>query len=212
MNRYSLVIFDLDGTLIDSSEGIIHAVLDTIKLLNYEPLSAELIKSCIGPPIGDSIGSRVGYTPEEIESFYKVFRPIYKNNYLMECTVYPGITSLLGDLKNSGVTLAISTNKREDYTKILLENLGLTKYFDYIEAMDMSGKMKKTDLIKNCIVKSGCSPINTVMVGDAYNDYNAAKTCEVNFVGVRYGFGFKKSDNLDFVTVNNVEDLISKLL
>ena len=155
MSRYPLVIFDLDGTLIDSSEGIVHAVLETIEELDYEPLSEEFIESCIGPPIGDSIGSRVGYTPEQIKRFYEVFRPLYKTKYLMECTVYPGIMKLLKALRIRGIKTAIATNKREDYTKTLLDNLGLSENLDYIEAMDMEGKLKKADLIGNCISASG---------------------------------------------------------
>ena len=212
MNRYSLVIFDLDGTLIDSSEGIVHAVLDTIEELKLEPLSVEFIESCIGPPIGDSIGSRVGYTPDQIKLFYEVFRPLYKTKYLMECTVYPGIMNLLEDLKSKGIKTAIATNKREDYTKTLLDNLGLSKHLDYVEAMDMEGKLKKSDLINNCISKSGCSVKDAVMIGDADSDLNASKTCGVDFIGIRYGFGFRTIKNPEFTMVDTVEDLRTLLL
>lgn len=212
MSRHPLVIFDLDGTLIDSSEGIVHAVLETIEELDYEPLSEEFIESCIGPPIGDSIGSRVGYTPEQIKRFYEVFRPLYKTKYLMECTVYPGITELLKALRTRGIKTAIATNKREDYTKTLLDNLGLSENLDYIEAMDMEGKLKKADLIGNCISASGCSVKDAVMVGDADSDLNAAKACGVDFIGVRYGFGFRTLENPSFDMAETVEELSRMLL
>ena len=212
MSRYPLVIFDLDGTLIDSSEGIVHAVLETIEELDYEPLSEEFIESCIGPPIGDSIGSRVGYTSEQIKRFYEVFRPLYKTKYLMECTVYPGIMELLKALRTRDIKTAIATNKREDYTKSLLDNLGLSEYLDFIEAMDMEGKLKKADLIGNCITESGCSVKDAVMVGDADSDLNAAKACGVDFIGVRYGFGFRTLENPDFDMAETVEELSRMLL
>lgn len=68
--NHNLIIFDLDGTLIDSAEGICHAAMETIDVLGYEHLSEQFIKNCIGPPIADSIGSKVGYTQKQIDDFY----------------------------------------------------------------------------------------------------------------------------------------------
>ena len=209
--NHSLVIFDLDGTLIDSSEGIVHAVTATIEELGYESLSVEFIESCIGPPIGDSIGSKVGYTKEQIARFYEVFRPIYKSKYLMECTVYPGIFELLNGLRDCGVKTAIATNKREDYTKTLLDDLGLSPMFDVIEAMDMEGKLTKTDLVRDCMSKLTCSSRETVMVGDADSDLKAAEACGIDFVGVRYGFGFRDGRDIGYPMAETVSDL-EKLL
>ena len=186
--------------------------MDTIQELHLEPLSVEFIESCIGPPIGDSIGNRVGYTPEEIKRFYEVFRPLYKSKYLMECEVYPGIVDLLKDLRNKGIRTAIATNKREDYTKTLLDNLGLSQYFDYIEAMDMAGKLKKSDLIEICISKSACPKDDVVMIGDADSDLNAAKACGIDFIGVRYGFGFRTLENPDFTMAETIGEMRSLLL
>ena len=194
MNRYDAVLFDLDGTLIDSSEGILHAVKDTIRQLGYNQLPDDFIKSCIGPPIGDSIGSKVGYSRDQIDEFYKIFRPIYKDRYLNECTIYPGITSLLADLRRNGIVTAIATNKRVDYTIRLLKDIGLYPLFDSVNAMDMDAKKTKSDLINECIDGNpGIERKRFVMVGDTDNDLDAARKCHIDFIGVRYGFGFKES-------------------
>ncbi len=212
MNRYDVAIFDLDGTLIDSSVGIVHAVKDTIEQLGYDTLSDDFIKSCIGPPIGDSIGSKVGYTKEQIDDFYQIFRPIYKDKYLNECVIYPGINALLVDLREHGVITSIATNKRVDYTLKLLKDIGLFQLFDSVNAMDMDAKKKKSDLITDCINSNPEHDRNRfVMIGDTENDMNAAVECGVDVIGVRYGFGFKEPlDGIQFA--NDAKELRDLLI
>ena len=203
---YNLVIFDLDGTLIDSAEGICHAVMETIETLGYDSLSEEFIRECIGPPIADSIGSKVGYTKKQIDDFYSVFRPLYKEKYLFECSVYPGIFDLLSDLKKGGKKLAIATNKRTDYATVLLEKIGLLDYFDTVKAMDMDGRSKKKDLVKGCIDEfPGIG--DTVMIGDSMNDYESAIANNIDFIGVRYGFGLKNGNDQKMMMANTIEHL-----
>ena len=170
MYSYDTLIFDVDGTLIDSGSGILKAVKDTIDILGYEELSDEFISSCIGPPIADSIGEKVGYTPQQIKDFYGVFRPIYKDKYLYDCTIYPGIKELLSDLHSAGIGLGIATNKREDYAHILLDDIGLSVYFDDIQAMDMAGTTNKEGMIRKCMANIANGGDKVAMVGDSSND------------------------------------------
>ena len=206
------LIFDLDGTIIDSSEGIINSAIDTIEILGLRPLSREFIKGCIGPPIGQSIGQKLGFTTELINSFNDVFREIYKNNHLFECVIYDGIIELLERVKIEGYLVGIATNKREDYTKILLERLGIDHYFDVVCAMDMMGVSTKEQIVNNCISKLGVKNDEILMVGDTVNDMDAATKCHINFVGVAYGFGFKIGDTLfdcDILpTINDLNEYI----
>ena len=208
----SALIFDLDGTLIDSAPGIIKAAIDTLNELNYPQMSWDEIESCIGPPIGDSIGEKMGYTKYQIKRFYEVFRPLYKTKYLMDCTIYPGIEVLLENLKKHGYLIGVATNKREDYAKDLLDELDLTKYFDIISAMDMDGKSNKKDLIMNCINGLDARKEDTIMIGDSENDHSAAYQCGVEFIAALYGFGFKDHTPEDCKTVRNVEELKTLLL
>lgn len=191
------MIFDLDGTLIDSSEGIVHAVLEALRNLRYPILDEGLIKSLIGPPIGKEIVKELDYGDEELKEFNAEFRHLYKTKYLMEAEIYPGIEGLLSRLSDQKF-MAVATNKRIDYTLILMDGLGLSKYFDIIEGSDLEGRLEKHDLIDKCLESSGHLPSETVVVGDTAHDASAAKSCGLDFIGVTYGLGFKRPEDVPF--------------
>ncbi|MCB5280024.1 MAG: HAD-IA family hydrolase, partial [Candidatus Cloacimonetes bacterium] len=170
------MIFDLDGTLIDSSEGIVHAVSEALRNLGYPMLDEGVIKSLIGPPIGKEIVKELDYGDKELKEFNAEFRHLYKTKYLMEAEIYPGIEGLLSRLSDQKF-MAVATNKRIDYTLILMDGLGLSKYFDIIEGSDLEGRLEKHDLIDKCLESSGHLPSETVVVGDTAHDASAAKSC-----------------------------------
>ena len=196
--RYDAVIFDLDGTLIDSSEGIVHAAEETIRMLGYPEIPREELISYIGPPIGNSIIARNGFDGDELKRFNPLFRELYKNEHLMKAEIYPDIMELLEDLRDS-VFVGIATNKRIDYTLILLENLGISRLCDTIQGLDMEGTLSKKDLIEKCIKTSGIKDRRRiVVVGDTEMDARAAKECGVDFIGVTFGFGFKNNADVGY--------------
>jgi haloacid dehalogenase superfamily, subfamily IA, variant 1 with third motif having Dx(3-4)D or Dx(3-4)E len=203
---YRTVIFDLDGTLVDSSDGIIRATEEALDILKYPAMSHAEIRSYIGPPIGNSIIERNGLGADDLEEFNRVFRDIYKNKYLMNATVYPGIMELLSDLNDRFI--GIATNKRIDYTLVLLENIRISEYCDVVEGLDMKGTLKKKDLIEKCAEASGENRERIVMIGDTASDMNAAKEYGIDFIGVTYGFGFKCADDVTYGhAAENVQSL-----
>ena len=109
----------------------------------------------------------------------------------MDLEIYPGIENLLLKLKHNNIQLGVATNKRVDYATKLLQNIGLSEYFDSIQCMDMDGKLKKRDLIDACIIDLKVGPTKTVMIGDSKNDYDAAIACGTDFIGAGYGFGLQ---------------------
>ncbi|MDR0334893.1 MAG: HAD hydrolase-like protein [Methanomassiliicoccaceae archaeon] len=194
--RYDAVIFDLDGTLIDSSEGIANAAEEAMRVLNYPKMPREELISFIGPPIGNAVIARYGYDGEELKRFNSVFRGLYKDKYLMQASIYPGATELLRDLKLS-VFVGIATNKRVDYTTTLLDRLGISRLCDDIQALDMEGKLNKKDLVENSIRTSGISDRKRIVViGDTRSDESAAKECGADFIGVTYGFGLRNKADI----------------
>jgi len=211
--RYDAVIFDLDGTLIDSSEGIVHAAEETIRMLGYPEMTREELVSYIGPPIGNSIISRNGFDEDELKRFNSIFRELYKNEHLMKAVAYPGIMELLHEIGEHAF-IGIATNKRIDYTTILLDNMRISCMCDDIQGLDMEGKLKKKEIIEKCIEASGVEDRGRIVViGDTKTDEAAAEECGVGFIGVTFGFGFKKKEDVRYgYAVESVQSLREVLL
>lgn len=193
--KYKYVIFDIDGTLLDTTQGIISAIDYTIKKCNLNELEYSDKLYFIGPPIQDSFKKAYNLSSEEAMEIANVFRERYRKFELYKARVYNGIMELLQQLKENGVKIGIATYKREDYTIDILKHFGIFNYCDVIHGTDYEGKLSKYDVIKLVIKELGIENINdAVMVGDSNNDYLGAEKNGMHFVGVTYGFGFSKND------------------
>ena len=201
------VLFDLDGTLVDSSEGILNATKEALSILGVSPPSDEEIKTCIGPPIGETLQSIIGWNESQKKDFYDFFRPIYRDKYIFQCELYPGILQLLEKLKARGILVGIATNKRKDSTESLLQHLGISTFFNIVIAQDQEIIRNKADLIIDALKALHVNGKETIMIGDSIGDLSAAKESGVNFIGVRYGFGFKETVENCFELVNSVDEL-----
>ena len=184
------VIFDLDGTLLDTSEGILLSVEHTIKILGYRELTQEQKLSFIGPPVQVSLKRLYGLSDEEAQKGADIFREYYKEEALLKAEPYEGIFKLCETLKSNGVRMAVATYKREDYARKLLKAKGFDKYCDPMHGADNNNVLKKEDIILMCIDEMGSAAEECVLIGDTDNDAKGAMEAGVPFIAVTYGFGF----------------------
>lgn len=190
--RYELVIFDLDGTLLDTTEGIVEAVRHAIDKNNLPELSEDRLLEFIGPPVQESFKDKYGVDAERAQQLANDFRQYYKDETLLLAKPYGGIYETLDGLVKNGVQIAVATYKREDYAVKLLKHYGFDRYSDMLYGADNENKLTKGDIIQKCITTSGVSGLDKVlMVGDSVHDLMGARAIGVDFVGVTYGFGFK---------------------
>ncbi|TQS81451.1 MAG: hypothetical protein A3Q59_05240 [Methanomethylophilus alvi] len=190
------VIFDVDGTIFDSSDGIIHALRDALEEIGEPPVEDSAVRALIGPPIGASIARIRGYSEEKERQLTGTFRSIYGERYLNEASVYPGIVDLLKDLKAEGFRLGVATNKRRDFTEKMFGDFGLSEYFSDVEGMDSEGTLDKTQIVGMCAENLGAENNRTVMVGDAPSDFEAAEANGIGFIAVLYGFGYRSAKDV----------------
>ena len=202
MSGYKLVIFDLDGTLLDTSEGILNAVRYTIDQCGLQTLSEEKIKKFIGPPIQESFQRAYGIEDtDKLQELATIFRDRYKGSDLYKAKPYPGIYRTCETLQEAGILLAVATYKREDYAVNLLRHFGFDKYMTAMYGADHENKLKKADIIQKCLdllddpYRQNVRE-NAVMVGDTENDSLGAQRAGVDFIGVTYGFGFRDKSEL----------------
>ena len=147
MNKYKALLFDLDGTLLDTSEGIISSVKYAIECTGLEPLSDDKIKSFIGPPIQNTFRKFYNLNDEETSKISAIFRERYSTVDLLKAKLYDSVLETLEILKNEGYVIGIATYKREDYAKNIVEYFGISQFCDVIEGSDFAGKLTKADII-----------------------------------------------------------------
>lgn len=194
--KYKLVIFDLDGTLMDTSQGILSSIEYTIKETKMRELSREEMQSFIGPPIQKSFANVYGVEVECAERLAGIFRERYSTVDLLKAVPYEGIYELLKELSMNQIKTAVATYKREDYALKLLREFHFDDYMNSMYGSDMDGKLSKSDIIKKCIEDANVNFDEVVMVGDTSNDEIGAHNLGVDFIGVTYGFGFRNQSDM----------------
>ncbi len=194
---YECCIFDLDGTLLDTSCGLLNSLDYTIEKCGLPPFPEEKRLSIIGPPIKVSLKKQYGLSEEEADKALAVFREYYEAEELFSASLYPGIPSLLEALRSRGIKVALGTYKVKRFALKLLEHFNIGSYFNFIGAADPEGKMTKTDILNLCAEKlNGGRKKGILMIGDSQFDAVGAMEAHMDFLAVTYGFGFKSMTDL----------------
>lgn len=195
--KYKLVIFDVDGTILDTSEGLLASTIYMINKLGYPMPEQEVLCSFVGPRIQDSLERVWGLQGSRLKEAADIFRNHYKEGDVLRACPYEGVYEVMDTLKKHGIHIAVATNKRQDFTDVLMERYGFLPYVEVVYGTDIMGKFKKVDLIQKCIEHfSDCSLKECVMVGDSDYDAQAAHEAGIDFVGVTYGYGFLKEADI----------------
>ncbi len=195
MKRYKAVLFDLDGTLLDTSEGILHAFDETLAVCSLPQIPYERKRGIIGPPVDRSLREIYALDDEQTAAATAVFRDCYANKYLGEAVPYEGIAEVLRALRGGGIKTGVATYKRQSYALPLLGDKGLLPLFDC--ALGSSDTLStKAEIIRACIERMGAGTAETAMVGDTVHDLTGAAAMGVDFVGVTYGFGFRTKEEI----------------
>lgn len=196
------VIFDLDGTLLDTSEGIISCVQKVIDHFGYGQLDDAGFKSFIGPPINRHLKEIFNISEEESIEAMNYFRGEYIKGDIYRAKVYPGLVDLLKKLRDSGYKTGVATYKREDQAISLLEEKGLLQLFDAVHGSDVAATLTKAEVVNLTINDLGAAASETVMIGDSDNDAIGAEGAGAHFIGVTFGFGFH--DKYDIMKFRNI--------
>ncbi len=211
---YKVALFDLDGTLTDSREGICKSVQYAfIKLGRTAPTLKEL-ECFIGPPLKTSFREFYGIVGEEADRAVAFYRERYSDVGKYENVPYVGIADLLKSLREAGYILSVASSKPELYVEDILKHFDLYQYFHYVVGSDMEGKRgEKEDVIEEAFRRMGLSEeqrkAQAVMVGDRHFDINGAKFFGIESVGVTYGFA--KDNELAEAGATYIVDTVAQL-
>lgn len=195
--RLKNVIFDLDGTLLDTTEGVIESVKYTARRLAYPMLPSEELLKFIGPPIQQSFMTYYGADREQAQEAATIFRLHYKIDTLLKAVPYDGIYELCNILKKNNIRMAVATYKREDYALTLLQYFHFEQYCNPMHGADHYNKLKKEDIVQMCMKEMGGNIEDTILIGDTSSDALAAEKVGIPFIAVLYGFGFRSTTEAD---------------
>lgn len=183
------ILFDLDGTLTDNSEGIIKSARFALSRMGIEDQPDSVLRRFIGPPLHLSFMEFYGFPEEKAFEAVDLYRVRYKEKGVYENALFPGIREMLEKLKNAGAKLCVATSKPTVFTEVILKQHGVYGLFDDIVGANLDGSMTdKTEIIHEVLRRIGDADAHTVMVGDRSYDIIGANNCGVESVGVYYGF------------------------
>lgn len=208
--RYRIVkkciVFDIDGTLFDTIDGIVSALNRIIGVYGGNYIDDYSKKEYVGPAIADSLVHKQGYDKNMAKHATEEYRKIYINEYIKLSKPYPGICEVLMYLKKEGYVLAIATMKTQNQTDELINIFDIRHYFDTIKCASSDGTITKYDMLLN--IKEEFEADEYVMVGDTNGDKIAAEQSGYTFIYAEYGYGDVIGCDKHIAKIKDIETII----
>jgi phosphoglycolate phosphatase len=186
MKKFKLVIFDLDGTLIDAYAAIAKSFNFAMKRFGYPRQSKLVIRRAVG--WGDTQLIRVFVKARDLSGVLGTYRRDHKTSLVKYSKVFPGVIRLLGILKAKGYKLAVASNRPTRFSLILIRHLGLKRYFDYVLCADkLKAGKPHPEILRQIIARFSLKPADALYVGDMVIDAQAGRRAKVKTVIVTTG-------------------------
>lgn len=214
---FKYCLFDLDGTLTDSQEGITKSVQYALKAFGIEESDLTKLSAFLGPPLQESFMKYYGFTAEDADKAIEIYRKRFAPIGIFENRVYPGIPQMLEKLREKGMRLAVASSKPECYVRQILAHFDIEKYFDVIVGSELDGtRSQKEEVVEEALrqLKVLTIPVEErksccVMAGDRKFDIQGAKAHSLTGAGVGFGYappGELEGEGADYIA-ETVEEL-----
>lgn len=208
------ILFDLDGTMVDSAPDLIKATNFTLRQHGWEPVAADIIRPSISVGAVSMIkagldAQRATPSPEEIERMRVVFLDYYVEHLTDDSRAFPGLTEVVSELRETGLKLGVCTNKREDLARQLLDKLQLSELFDAITGRDTFAVCKPhPGHLLGALEMMGGDQERAVMVGDSAADAEAARSAKLPFIAVNFGYDANPASLEPDVMIDHFYELV----
>lgn len=212
--RFTPVLFDLDGTIVDSAPGILASLTWTYEQLRMPvPPPAELLK-WVGPPLLDSFRDLAKLDEDESRYALSIYREHYAEVGVFDAMPYPGVLDVLRGIHDAGVPLSLATSKPESTARVILDHLGITSAFTEVTgASEDEVRSSKPDVVAEALRRlalRGELP-RPVMVGDRIHDVEGAAEHEVPTIFVTWGYGSPAESAGAIAIADTAEELRTEL-
>jgi len=213
---YSCILFDLDGTIVDSAPGITATLAYMFEQLGLPiPTPSELLKY-VGPPLLDSFRDYAGFDAEQSAEALAIYREKYLNVGAYDATQYPGVGLVLKAIHESPIPMSLATSKPETPATLILEHFNLARYFDVITgASEDEVRSAKKDVVAEALIRlaaMGADISRPVLVGDREHDVQGAAANNVPTIFVEWGYGSPAEQVGSVAVVKTPEELQGLLL
>jgi len=217
-----LILFDLDGTLIDSVPDLALSVNLTMQDLNRDIFCTEQIRQWVGNgsavlikrALSGSLQIDEDLDEELFNNAHKLFLQNYQNNLCVETIMFDDVKTTLQTLKDKGYTLAIVTNKPIEFVKPILDFFGISELFSFnIGGNSLEVKKPRPEPLLFVCEKLGFSVENSIMIGDSKNDILAANACNMDSIALSYGYNYDEDINIynPCIVYDNFKDILKSL-
>lgn len=189
--RYRSVLFDLDGTLVDNSQGIFNGFRYMLEQLGRSDEMYKISRGVIGPPLRMTFQQIFGLDDDGVEEAVRLYRVFFRATGVYQCTPYPGVQDMLRRLHAGGATLILATSKAQVFAETILEHTGLGKYFSAVVGSELSGaRDNKREIIEHIqATLLDETRLPAVMVGDRDLDAKGAQEAGMDALAALWGFG-----------------------
>ncbi len=209
MKKYKNILFDLDGTITNSGEGIVNSVIYALNKLGIAETDIKKLEKFIGPPLKDSFKEYYGMDSERQVMAVQYYREYYHVKGIYENRVYDGVKELLQKLIEDGKIVILATSKPQIYAEQIIKYFDLDKLFFYIKGSNIDGsKTDKKEIIGEIISELNLKREESLMIGDRKFDIKGAKENEIDSIGVLYGYGNREeleNEKADYIVYDTEE-------
>lgn len=213
---FTCVLFDLDGTIADSAQGITASLGYMFEQLGLPVPTAEELLLWVGPPILDSFRDRAGMTPVESAQALAIYRDHYLANGAKASPVFPGVPELLRAIHAAGLPLGLATSKPEFPASVILDHANLTQYFRVLAGASIDEiRSAKADIVEEALarfVKIGVDTSRPVLVGDRHHDVDGAAAHGVPTIFAGWGYGIEGEAEGAIAVAETPADVLPLLL
>lgn len=208
------VLFDLDGTVTDSSAGIVNSIQYALTKMGKEERDQDRLRSYVGPSLKDTFKNNYFPEGEEYKKAIAFYREYYAEKGIYENELYQGIGKVLDEIHNEGGKIALATAKPTYFAKIILRHFGIMEKFDTVVGSHLGGtRSTKNEIIFEVLDQLGFPDSEDIyMIGDREYDIHGGKHHGLKTIGVDYGYGPEgelASANPDYIVTSTTEILNS---
>ena len=187
------LFFDLDGTLLDSQDGITRSLQKCLLAMGRPVPPQKDLLWAIGVPLDEVCARMLGTKdPHELKKAVDLYRESYWGGEMEKAFLYPGVPEMLEALSRAGKKMYLATHKLESMAGIVLDKFGIRKHFLGIYGFNDQGHQSKALYLGRGLKAHGIDPGTAVMIGDRQQDIEAAKICGTAAIAVTYGYGSRE--------------------